>query len=506
MEVPFIQFEDVIGEYDDDQLFGPVVKALNDKWPDKSKEKFRLKQLLPYFKVDGKRLFYNGKLCVPRKSVSTIMQIAHDSKVGGHFKFAKTMSRLSNFHWKNKSRDVKKYVDGCITCQQYKDSNQKKLTSPTSLEMPERRWGSLATDFIVKLPKTKKGYDAITTWVDRLTRRVHFLKSKTTDTAVDVANDFFEHIFKHHGLPDNIVSDRDPKFTSEFWKRLMELSGVKLKMSTSRHPQTDGASEIMNRMIENYLRCYVSYHQDDWDDLLASAEFAYNSSVTEDLGCSPFELDIGWKPKTVLDFISKSEVNVQSLDELKSKLKTSMEDAQFSYKLAKSRQSAESSQKYKAPNYQVGSKVWINKTLFTDLYSKSQESPKLSSKRVGPFTITKLIGKNAVRLDLPDHFKIHPVVHVIHTTPFVEQPEDISQPVIPRPQPVPTVDGEEHVVDKVLAHRKRGRGYQFLTQMKGEPDHDATWQPTRDFVDNDGTVTEVWHDYIVENNILPEFH
>ena len=138
MEVPFIQFEDVIREYDDDQLFGPVARALNKKWSDNPKEKFRLKQLLPYFKLDGKRLFYNGKFCVPRKSVSTIMQIAHDSKVGGHFKFAKTMSRLSNFHWKNKSRDVKKYVAGCITCQQYKDSNQKKLTSPTSLEMPGR--------------------------------------------------------------------------------------------------------------------------------------------------------------------------------------------------------------------------------------------------------------------------------------------------------------------------------------------------------------------------------
>jgi len=350
VEVPFIKFEDVIQDYEDDQLFGPILKALEGKYPKDPKEKYRLEQLLPYFELKDRKLFYNGKLCVPRKSVSTILQIAHDSRVGGHFKFAKTMSRLSNFHWKHKSRDVKKYVDGCIECQQYKDSNQKKLTSPTSLEMPERRWGSLATDFIVKLPKTKNGYDAITTWVDRLTRRVHFIKSRTTDSAVDVANSFFEEIFKHHGLPDNIVSDRDPKFTSEFWKRLMELSGIKLKMSTSRHPQTDGASEIMNRMIGNYLRCYVSYHQNDWDELLASAEFAYNSSVSEDLKCSPFELDIGWNPKSVLDFISGSEINVQSLDELKKKLKFSLDDAQFSYKLAKSRQAAESSTRYKKPS------------------------------------------------------------------------------------------------------------------------------------------------------------
>ena len=184
--------------------------------------------------------------------------------------------------------------------------------------MPERRWGSLSTDFIVHLPKTKDGYDAITTWVDKLTRRVHFIKSKTTDTAVDVADSFFTNIFKHHGLSDSIVSDRDSKFTSEFWKRLMDLCDIKLKMSTtSRHPQTEGASEIMNRMVENDLRCYCSYNQNDWDNLLPAAEFAYNSAVSEDLGTSPFELDIGWKPKSALEFILCHGSLVQNVEEKK---------------------------------------------------------------------------------------------------------------------------------------------------------------------------------------------
>lgn len=94
---------------------------------------------------------------VPRRCVSNILELAHDCRIAGHFKFAKTMSRLSNYHWRHKARDVKKYVDGCMRCQQFKDSNQKKLTDPVSLEMPDRRWGSLATDFIVTLPKTKDG-------------------------------------------------------------------------------------------------------------------------------------------------------------------------------------------------------------------------------------------------------------------------------------------------------------------------------------------------------------
>ena len=111
-----------------------------------------------------------------------------------------------------------------------------------------------------------------------MTKGVHFLSCTTNETAEDTANYFFPNIFKHHGMPDSITSDRDPKFTSKFWDHLMKLCGVKLKMSASKHPQTDGATEIMNIMVENYLRCYFSYHQNDWDELLPAAEFAYNSA------------------------------------------------------------------------------------------------------------------------------------------------------------------------------------------------------------------------------------
>jgi hypothetical protein len=135
-------------------------------------------------------------------------------------------------------RDVRSYIKCCMKCQQFKDSRQKNLTEPTLLEVPLRRWGSIATDFITLLPKTKDGYDSITTWFDRLSRRVNFLPSRSSDSAVDAALSFYGNVFKLHGLPDEIVSDRDPKFTSKFWHTLMDLCGIKLKMSPSRHPQT----------------------------------------------------------------------------------------------------------------------------------------------------------------------------------------------------------------------------------------------------------------------------
>ena len=174
--------------------------------------------------------------------------------------------------------------------------------------------------------------------------------------------------------------------------------------------------------------------------------------------------------------------------------------------MSKARQAAEASSQYKKPEYTKGSQVWINKSLFKDAYSRSQDSDKLGAKRFGPFRVTEIIGRNAVRLELPNHLKIHPVIHVVHTTPFVEQPPDIAKPVAERPAPVPTVHGVEEVVEKILKHRSRGRGYQFLTLMKGAPTHDAEWQPSRDFVDKDGTVTEVWQKYIREHDILPQYH
>ena len=428
--------------------------------------------------------------------------MGHDSKIAGHFGYYKTLSRLKNFYWKHKSRDVKNYVQGCQTCQQKKDSREKKLGDPTSLEIPDRRWGSIATDFIVSLPKTKNGYDSITTWVDRLSRRVHFIPSKEEDTAVDSANSFFANIFKLHGIPDSIVSDRDPKFTSKFWKRLMELCGIKLKMSTSRHPQTDGLSEIMNRMVENYIRCYCNYHQNDWDELLPAAEFAYNSAVSEDMSMSPFEMDLGYLPKSPLDSLYGSSETNEKIKDFKLQLKESLKDAIYAHRITKAGQSARASLKYKPHSYKVGDKLWINKSLFRDAYAKSQASDKLTSKRFGPFTIKALIGKNAIQVELPSHLKMHNTINVMHTVPYFEQPNEIAAEVPDKPDPVPTNTGDEYVVEAILKHRKKGNGFQFLTLMKGDPTHDAEWQPTSDFIDPDGTMNEKFYKYIKEYSIL----
>lgn len=235
-----------------DQYFGPIISHIT---AGKSNPRFEY--------ADGSLRLKTGELCVPRTKVRGILELAHDSPAAGHFAFERALARLSNYFWRKKTRDVQNYVKGCLECQRAKPFNIKPLTAPTILEPPKRRWGSISMDSVQGLPKTKSGFDTILTFVDRFSKRPYFIPCRSDATAIDVATLFFQNIFRHHGIPDSIVSDRDPLSTSKFWSELMRLLQVKLKMSTANHPQTDGRTEVMNRMIEDYLRIFCNYRQDN---------------------------------------------------------------------------------------------------------------------------------------------------------------------------------------------------------------------------------------------------
>src|SRR5947208_9552012 len=151
-------------------------------------------------------------------------------------------------------------------------------------------------DFITQLPRTRTGFDAIIIFVDIFSKMVHFAPTKTTATAPDTAQLFFNHVIRLHSLPKSIVSDRDAKFTSCFWQSLFQTMGTKLAMSTAFHPQTDGQTKRANRTLEDMLRAFVNYRQDNWDQLLTSAEFACNNAPNASTGMSPFRVNTGRDP------------------------------------------------------------------------------------------------------------------------------------------------------------------------------------------------------------------
>ncbi|KAG3083415.1 hypothetical protein PI125_g19753 [Phytophthora idaei] len=160
-------------------------------------------------------------------------------------------------------------------------------------------------DFITGLPRTKRDVDSIWVVVDRLTKRCHFVPTTKKVIAEGVVRLFIDHIWKLHGMPTNIVSDRDRKFVSKFWQHVFKSIGSKLGMTVTHRAQGDGQTEHMNRTLEEYLRCFVGPLQDDWNVHLANAGFAVNSTVNSSTKLAPFEADLGYIPLNLLQLAAE---------------------------------------------------------------------------------------------------------------------------------------------------------------------------------------------------------
>jgi transposase InsO family protein len=162
-------------------------------------------------------------------------------------------------------------------------------------ETPEAPWDTISVDLIVELPESH-GYDAIMCVVDSLTKRTHFIPTHTTINTEGTALLFLKEVWKHHGTPRVVVSDRGLQFIATFTRELYKLLGIKLATSTAYHPQTDGQMEHVNQVIEGYLQIFTSRQQDDWDDYLPTGEFQYNNTVHSSTQQTPFMVDTGRHP------------------------------------------------------------------------------------------------------------------------------------------------------------------------------------------------------------------
>lgn len=245
----------------------------------------------PGFHLRDGLLFFNDRVWLEPGNpfIVLLMEEFHSTPLGGHLGFAKTLHRLQmNFHWANMRANVNQFIRQCTTCQPVKYEPKKLAGLLHPLLIPTSPWQDLSLDFITGLPPSK-GYTAVLVVIDRFSKGAYFGALLTHYTANKVALIFLDIVCKHHGFTRSLVSDRDLIFIGHFWRDLFTLSGTKLRMSITYHPETDDQTEVLNRTLEQYLRCFVHDTPSKWSQFLSLAEWCYNTAVHSATGITPFE-------------------------------------------------------------------------------------------------------------------------------------------------------------------------------------------------------------------------
>ena len=289
--------EEVRGKYGFDGFFKSILEKPTEF------RNFEVDERLIYLKEDHKKILCIPKIMVQGRSIREIV-ISEAHSMLAHLGANKTIDYLrDHVWWKDMVSDVKSFCETCHTCKTSKPSNQKPYGLLNPLAVPTHPWESIGIDFVGPLPESgnRDGlYDSITVIICLLTSMVHLIPSRTNYNAIQLAELMFEHIYKIHGLPLNIVSDRDVLFTSVFWNHLHRLIGTKLRMSSAYHPQSDGSTERANRTVTQMLRQCIHPNQKDWVSKLPAIEFAINSARSESTGFAPFFLNFGRMPRTMI--------------------------------------------------------------------------------------------------------------------------------------------------------------------------------------------------------------
>ena len=485
--------EELKSSYEKDNNICEILKNIR-----KGLSNVKTKNINRYF-VDNDFLYYKtmedeqSRLVIPNNEdlINRIIYEHHDTETMGHPGYYRTYINIrKNYYWKNMEKTILRYVNTCEKCQRNKARQTKNPGLLQPLEIPSGRWKDITMDFMVALPKTKNGFDSIMVMVDRMTKRSIFVPIRMDNTTEEIVKKFMDHYFKNHGIPKTIVTDRDSKFTSKFWTVFIKLLGTQHNLSSAFRPQTDGQSERTNRFIQDYLRGLVNPFQDDWDEYISLAEFAYNSRFHSTIGMSPFEANIGYKPYTPADVERDPEFEVLSkeaqqlvlkqqafLQMARDKMAESQDRMKYYYDRNRSQQM-----------FEIGELVLLdNKNL--DIRHKGYAvKNKLAPRFNGPYTIIKKHSKDSYELAMPPGLKIHPV---FHTSLLKKYNKDENERRDNRVAKTLLNDGTiGQLIESVIGHRKVNNKMEYKIKWLGESKHQATWEPEINLTQAKGLINE----------------
>ena len=377
------------------------------------------------------------------------------------------------------------YVASCPECQRNKSSTTKPYGPLHPLPILDQRGDSVAIDFIGPLPEDE-GKNCIITFTDRLGSDIQLIPTRTDITAEDLAYLFFDKWYCEYGLPTDIISDRDKLFMSRFWKALHKLTGVKLKMSTAYHPETDGSSECTNKTVNQALRFHVERNQLGWVHALPRVRFHMMNTVNKSTGFTPFQLCFGHSPRVIPPLIpAKPSAMVAEIDEwhVIRRLELDVLEAQDNLLKAKISQSLQANKQcsLKFP-FSIGSRVRLSTLHRRKEYTAKGEQrvAKFMPRFDGLYTIINLDEQHStVTLDLPNSPNIHPTFHTSEVLPYIKSDTTLfPSRHFEEPDPITTDEGEEeYFIERILDARRRGRGYQYLVRWQGYGQEHDRWLP-----------------------------
>jgi len=453
---------------------------------------------------DRDHLRHRGKLWVPGVPVSLeaeysllgpeelqpdvlrtkLIQSVHDSAVYGHPGRDATASILArDFYWPLQSQRVRQFMRNCSHCGRNGVWREHKHGLLRPLPVPDRFFTEISMDFMTDFPESD-GCKYLWVIKDRLSKTVA-LEAMSSMKAEECAEKFLDCWVKHHGLPRAITSDRGTNWTSSFWKELCRLLGVKRRLSSAYHPQTDGGPERLNQDAQAYLRHYINHEMSDWRKWLPAAQLALNSRYHAGLGMSPFFATHGYEAPSPVALEPEPTENrgltaVQRAQDFVKKMKDISDLCQTSM-AASAQKQEESANKTRtpAPIYRVGDKVWL------DLRNYTTTRPKKSlDARHAKYTVSEVLSPVSVRLTgIPRD--IHPVFHTDLLRPASQDPLPGQETGDNQPGPVLIESHEEYYVDEILCARNKagskGKKREVLVKWSGH--HEPTWEPLEALAD-----------------------
>jgi len=416
---------------------------------------------------------YKGLVFVPdNENVRCkVMQQFHDNTMG-HPGQWKTVELITcEYWWPGITEFVKSYIKGCAICQTTKIKPPVKVPLKPN-EIPLGIWETITMDFIVDLPLSN-GYDSILTVIDRHSKAIILAPCHKTITAEQTSQLLIDYVWKRTGFPLMIISDQGPQFVAQVTQELWRKLGIKQKLSTAFHLQTDGESEQVYQEIEQYLRICGNFQQNDWATLLPIIEFAHNARPHRSTHKSPFEVWYGIHPtfKPPLQL----QTRLQSADERVQYLKEMRKEVTAALHLAAQEMKSGGPAK-PLHTFHKNDLVLLEATNLQTTHPKA----KLAPCRYGPFQVIWASPTNC-KLELPPQMRIHPVFHNSLLKPYTET--TAHGPNFTRPPPEIIGEEEGHYeIEKILQSRptRNRKSTQYLVHWKGYTDASCTWIPAKE--------------------------